>query len=244
MTQDIRLKSKTYIVTGASRGIGKEIVINLLNAGANVIGTSTKQTSDELKHENLQMEYANFINVDEVDAFCERMSSIKKIDGLINNAGINIIKPLDQISHKDYADVIALNLTAPFMISQAIANKMKEQGGGRIVNIASIWSRISKPKRTIYTTSKTGLVGLTRAMAVELAPYGIYVNCVSPGFTLTDLTQQSLSTEEIDDLSQKIPLGRMADPAEIAQFVCYMCSEQNTYITGQNIVIDGGFTIV
>jgi len=121
---------------------------------------------------------------------------------------------------------------------------MKEQGFGRIVNIASVWSEISKANRSLYTTSKTGLIGFTRAVAAEYASSNILINSVSPGFTNTELTEQSLSSDEIIQLSKQIPAERFAEPFEIAKVVLFLCSDLNTYITGQNIVIDGGFTIV
>jgi 3-oxoacyl-[acyl-carrier protein] reductase len=236
---------KTIIVTGASRGIGKAIAELLLDAGAFVIGTATKQSADEWKHERLVFKYVDFSDSKSTQRFIEKeIVSAEKIDGLINNAGINIIKPLNEVSENDYDALLAVDLKAPYLLCQAVAAVMKKNGGGRIVNLASIWSEISKPKRALYSAAKTGLVGMTRGMAVELGTDGILVNCVSPGFTLTDLTRQSLSAAEIKELSEKIPMGRMAQPAEIAGLVCYLCSDGNTYITGQNIVIDGGFTIV
>ena len=121
---------------------------------------------------------------------------------------------------------------------------MKKRSFGRIVNIASIWSQISKTGRALYTTSKTGLVGFTRSMTVEYAGSNILVNAVSPGFTITELTKQSLSNNQIKSLSEEIPIHRFAKPEEIAPIVLFLCSDMNTYITGQNITIDGGFTLV
>jgi 3-oxoacyl-[acyl-carrier protein] reductase len=121
---------------------------------------------------------------------------------------------------------------------------MKERSFGRVVNIASIWSQITKPERTLYSSSKTGLLGFTRATAVEHAPWNILVNAVSPGFTSTELTRQSLSEDEMKMLSTQIPLQRFAVPDEIAMTVLFLCSDLNNYITGQNITIDGGYTLV
>jgi 3-oxoacyl-[acyl-carrier protein] reductase len=113
---------------------------------------------------------------------------------------------------------------------------------GWILNLGSIWSVISKPMRSLYSTSKSGITGMTRSMAVELASKNILINCISPGFVMTDLTRSSLSSTEIDELSRKIPMGRFAQPAEIARMAIFLTSEENTYLTGQNIVVDGGFT--
>jgi 3-oxoacyl-[acyl-carrier protein] reductase len=130
------------------------------------------------------------------------------------------------------------------MIGQYLAKIMKKQQYGRIVNVASIWSVITRPKRTIYTVSKNALIGLTKTMAIELAPYGITVNAISPGFTLTELTENTNTKEEIDKLSDQVPARRFANPEEIAEVILFLSSKENSYMTGQNIVVDGGFTNV
>jgi 3-oxoacyl-[acyl-carrier protein] reductase len=112
------------------------------------------------------------------------------------------------------------------------------------VNVASIWSVITKPGRALYTAAKAGLAGLTRTLAVELAPHGVLVNALSPGFTRTELTASTLAPEEIAALSAQVPARRFAEPAEIAQVALFLASPANTYLTGQNIIVDGGFTCV
>jgi 3-oxoacyl-[acyl-carrier protein] reductase len=121
---------------------------------------------------------------------------------------------------------------------------MKKQKYGRVVNVASIWSKITKPGRTAYTISKNAIVGLTQTMAVELASHGVIVNAISPGFTLTELTESTLSTAEMDQLSGQLPIRRFAEPIEIARVIFFLTSKENSYMTGQNIVVDGGFTHV
>ena len=113
---------------------------------------------------------------------------------------------------------------------------------GRIVNISSIWSLVSKPGRLSYSVSKDGLNGFTRALAVEVAQYNILVNTIAPGFVNTDLTRQNNSPEDIEEICKKIPLGRLAEPDEIERFVAFLCSDTNSYLTGQCLVMDGGFT--
>jgi len=135
-------------------------------------------------------------------------------------------------------------LRAPLLLCNSICPAMKKMHYGRIVNIASIWSITTKPGRAVYTATKSGLVGMTKAVAVDLAPYSILVNAVSPGFTNTELTKTSLSPEECEDISNKVPMGRFAEPAEIARTVLFLSSNLNTYITGQNLVVDGGYTCV
>lgn len=249
MSISIDLSGKTALITGATRGIGRAIADEFIEAGANVILTGTKQSEiDQLnsKNENQAVKWlaADFSTTGKIESFINVLKNTKAIDICVSSAGINIIKPFDEVSNKEYDRLISVNLSAPFSIVQSIIPNMKKQDYGRIVNIASIWSKISKSGRSLYTTSKTGLVGFTRSMAVEYASSNILVNAVSPGFTLTELTQQSLSDDEMKSLSSQIPMGRFAEPREVAKTVLFLCSDLNTYITGQNITIDGGFTLV
>ena len=145
---------------------------------------------------------------------------------------------------EDLDRITAVNYTAPYLISRAASRVMLRGGGGRIVNIGSIWSLVTKPGRSAYSASKAGLAGMTRSAAVDLAREGVLVNCVSPGFVLTDLSRSTMSESERRTLAEVVPVGRFAEPAEIAPLVLFLCSDANTYITGQNIAIDGGFTNV
>lgn len=246
---NIDLNGKTALITGATRGIGKAIADKFLDAEVQVVLTGTKQNEIEQlaaanKNPHIQWLLADFSTQNGIDSFIHELKTINPIDICVNNAGINIIKPYVDYSADEYQHLMSINLNAPFSITQQLIPSMKKIGFGRIVNIASIWSEISKPVRSLYTTSKTGLVGFTRAMAVEHAASNILVNAVSPGFTRTELTEHSLSLDEMKELSGQIPIQRFAEPSEIAQTVLFLCSDLNTYITGQNIVVDGGFTIV
>jgi 3-oxoacyl-[acyl-carrier protein] reductase len=136
-----------------------------------------------------------------------------------------------------------VNVKAPFLISQHVSGYMKSGYTGKIINISSIWGEKTISKRLCYTTSKAALIGMTKTLAVELAKYNILVNTVSPGFTNTELTNNILSTSAKNELIDKVPLNRMAEPNEIANTVLFLSSDLNTYITGQNIIIDGGFSI-
>lgn len=249
MSVSIDLRGKTALITGATRGIGKSIADAFLDTEAQVVLTGTKQNEIEQlaagnKDPNVKWHMADFSTSKGIDSFIDTLKLMDAIDICVNNAGINIIKPYKDYSADEYQHLMSINLNAPFSITKQLIPGMKKVGFGRIVNIASIWSEISKPGRSLYTTSKTGLVGFTRAMAVEHAASNILVNAVSPGFTRTELTEQSLSLDEMKELSGQIPIQRFAEPSEIAQTVLFLCSDLNTYITGQNIVVDGGFTIV
>ena len=191
-----------------------------------------------------EMLAVDFNDIESTQLFMNKVQRLKKIDILVNNVGINIIKKQGTITVEDYSKIENINLRMPFFLSAAVASIMAETGGGRIVNIASIWSVVTKENRTLYSTMKSGLHGLTRSMAVEWATRNILINTISPGFVNTDLTKQSLSETEIAALVQKIPLNRLAETYEIAELVVFLTSDSNTYLTGQNIVIDGGFSIV
>lgn len=249
MSISIDLSGKTALITGATQGIGKAIADVLLDSGAKVVLTGTKQDEiDQLNAENenqaVKWLMADFSTPDSIESFTNELKKMDKVDICVNNAGINIIKPFDEVSNEEYQRLMSINLSAPFSIVKQLVPGMKKRGFGRIVNIASIWSQITKPGRSLYTTSKTGLVGFTRSMAVEYADANILVNAISPGFTRTELTEQSLSADEMKTLSEQIPVQRFADPDEIAKSVLFLCSDLNTYITGQSIIVDGGFTLV
>jgi 3-oxoacyl-[acyl-carrier protein] reductase len=230
---------KTALVTGGTRGIGRAVAEKFKEAGYRVIITGTKA---DQKIDGFEYMMVDFSNSFSTNYFLGQLKKIE-IDVLVNNAGINNIKLIPDVGLEDYNELFDVNLKAPYFLCKAAARSMKGRGG-HIVNIASIMSVTSREKRSLYSTTKAGLTGMARALAIELGPDNIIVNCVSPGFTLTDLTKESLSQEEMDGYASRIPLGRLADVDEMAKVIYFMCSEDNSYITGQNIIVDGGFTIV
>ncbi|MDQ8180919.1 SDR family oxidoreductase [Pelagicoccus sp. SDUM812005] len=243
-----RFDNQTIVVTGATRGIGKAIAAQLLREGATVIGTGTRQSNERAEGigelEGVHWHDVDLSSVQEAESFCSFLAKLERIDACINNAGINRIKVLDDITAADYDVVHSVNQRAPFLICQAVAGRMRACGGGRILNVASIWSEVSKAQRSLYSASKTALVGMTRALSAELGSDGILINSLSPGFVLTDLTRESLSEEQMCELADQVPLKRLATPEEIAEVACFLVSDSNRYLTGQNIIADGGFTIV
>jgi len=243
---------QTVLITGATKSIGAAIAVAFESAGASLILTGTQQGQiDSLNEHNKQQgkDHVHWMQVDfssheSTAAFLEAVEQAPPIDVLINNAGTNIISTIDQVSPENLDSLLSINLRAPLLLCKSVSLNMKKKSYGRIVNIASIWSVITKPGRAMYSTTKTGLVGLTRAAAMDLAPYGILVNAVSPGFVNTELTTASLSSEEREKLSRQVPLGRFAEPEEIAKTVLFLSSGLNTYITGQNLVVDGGYVCI
>lgn len=229
---------KRVVVTGGTRGIGLEIAKKLQLTNHEVLITGTQNGnpaySDFLYHK------ANFTSLSEIIEFSDFLQSYSP-DILVNNAGINIINAFEEISLESFLKIQQVNVTAPFLFCQAVLPHMKKKQWGRIINIASIWSKISKIGRASYSTSKFGLDGLTTALAAEVAEHGILVNCVSPGFIDTDLTRQTLGDEGINKILQSVPMKRLGKAEEIASYVAWLAGEENTYISGQNCVIDGGF---
>jgi 3-oxoacyl-[acyl-carrier protein] reductase len=245
---NINFSQKKVLVTGGTKGIGKAIAELFHKSGADVIITGNEQKEiDELNINALNKMtyiYADFNTNDTINQFIEKLDKIGNIDICINNAGINIVNNIIDTKIDDYDLLMNVNLKSIYSICRLLGNKMITNGYGRIVNIASIWSVVTRPGRGIYTITKTGLVGLTKTLAIEMAKYNVLVNSVSPGFTLTELTKNTNTAEELKEIEEKIPAGRMADPVEIANVVLFLASEKNSYIAGQNITVDGGFVNV
>lgn len=235
----IDFTNQNALVTGGTRGIGKQIAEDMANLGAQVVITGTKEPREKV-HKNIQFVSTNFLDDASTEEFLKLISN-ESFDVCVNNAGINRIDPFREVKHEDWNDIIKVNLTAPFKVQQAVSRSMVSRRYGRIVNIASVWSEISTPKRACYSSSKFGIRGLTLAAAAELAEHNVLINAVSPGFTLTDLTRNVLGPERMQEISDMIPMRRMAEVDEISRVVLFVASNLNTYISGQNIIADGGF---
>lgn len=248
----IDFERQVVLVTGATRGIGRQIAGDFAELGAELILTGTHE--DEIKALNTSIEElgnqkkkyycVDFLDANSAKKFLDELRDYRRIDVCVNNAGINRIDYIDETKTKDWDDIIAVNLKAPFMVIREISKLMKKNGYGRIINISSIWGLKSIEKRSIYSASKFGVRGLTVATSNELAKYNILVNTVSPGFVLTDLTKSILSKKEMEKLATQVPAGRLASPDDISRVVIFLASSLNTYITGQNILVDGGFVNV
>lgn len=216
------------LVTGGSRGIGSAIVQRYEELGYSVLAPSRSDL--DLRSRESIMQF--------IERYRDNHFSI-----LVNNAGSNDINMLENITEQNIEDMISINLKAPLYLIQGFVPGMKAEQFGRIINISSVWSVVSKPGRTVYSATKHGIHGLTVTMALELAKDGILVNTIAPGFTMTELTKKNNSVDEICEMAKTVPVGRLAEPKEIANVVCYFGSRENTYVTGQKIVVDGGFSV-
>jgi 3-oxoacyl-[acyl-carrier protein] reductase len=185
----------------------------------------------------------DFLDSDATAEFAHGISR-EKIDILVNCAGINIVAPFADVSPDDFDRIHRVNLRAPLLLCRAVVPGMRTRQWGRIVNVTSIFGHVSRDGRASYSASKFGLDGLTAALAAEVAASGILANCVAPGFVDTEMTRGVLGEAGMRAMEQRIPIGRLAQPDEIARLIRWLVSPENTYVSGQNILIDGGFTRV
>lgn len=229
------------VVTGATRGIGYAIAERLLKDGLEVIVTGTKKNG---KHPAGSSYYqVDFLDEDSTNKFINFLKK-QQINILVNNAGINKISEFSSIDIDDFDRILRINLRAPFQICQAVIPYMEKIKWGRIVNLTSVFGNISKEYRAAYSSSKFGLDGMTVALAAEVSEKGILANSVGPGIIDTDMTRDVLGDSGITKLKGQIPMKRLGQASEIASLVSWLVSNENTYMTGQNLMIDGGFTRV
>lgn len=235
------LSGKLAVVTGASRGIGHAIAIRLLADGADVIGTGS--SSEGSAPAGCTYRAVDFMDQAATDAFAAEIAG-QGPDILVNCAGINKIGPFEDIETPDFEAIQRLNTAVPFLLCRAVIKPMREKGAGRIVNVSSVWGKIGKELRASYSTSKYGLQGMTTALAAEVTKWGILANCVSPGPIETEMTRTVLSDDQLAALLADVPAGRLGQPEEVAAAVAWLAGPENTFISGQNIAVDGGLTRV
>ena len=246
------LSGRTALVTGAYRGLGLAIARGLAEHGARVVlngrnAAALATARDALRADGHDAHEAVFDVADRA-AVRAGVADIEAthgaIDILVNNAGIQRRAPLAEFAHDDWDAVIATNLTAPFVLSQAVLPGMMARRSGKIIHIASLLSELGRATIVAYTASKGGVRQLTRAMAVELAPYDIQVNAIAPGYFATEMNRALLDDAEFDAwVKKRTPSGRWGEPREIAGIAVFLASRASDYVTGQILFIDGGMSI-
>lgn len=248
--ESFSLSGKIAIVTGASRGLGQAMAISLAEAGADIVGVSSSSDQTETRKmvEKLNRKYFE-LTIDLKDSskanlvIDKSVEKFGKVDILINNAGIIRRSPATQYSEKDWDEVITVNLKSVFLLSQRFAQHLIERKAkGKIINIASMLSFQGGIFTTAYTVSKHGIVGLTRVFANELAPYGINVNAIAPGYMATKNTEPLRMDENRNrEILSRIPMGRWGDPQDLKGVTVFLASSASDYITGAVIPVDGGW---
>ena len=245
------IKSKVALVTGGSRGIGRAIAVALGREGAIVIGTATtdegaKQITTVLQSEQVEgMGYA--LNVCDDNAIQETLAAIQakfgEVSILVNNAGITRDNLLMRMKPDQWDEVIDTNLTAVYRLTKSCLRSMVKARWGRVINISSVVASIGNPGQVNYCAAKAGIIGFSKALAQEVAAYGITINTVSPGFIDTDMTRD-LSEKQQDMIMSRIPMKRIGEPLEVAAAVTFLASANAAYITGQTLHVNGGMCMV
>lgn len=241
------LTGKVALITGASKGLGKAMAMALSQAGASIALVSRDESKlSEVKADiagNSEIFVADVRQESQVEQLeKDVMARMGKIHILVNNAGINIRKNLIDFSLDEWQSVMDTNLTSVFLMCRAFVPHMKGSGYGRILNMTSIMSHVSLPQRTAYSASKTALLGLIRALALELAPDGITVNGISPGPFATEMNLAVMNNPEANaQFLSSIPMGKWGKVEDIGSLALFLCSDAASFITGTDIVIDGGW---
>lgn len=247
-----RLDGRVALVTGASKGLGESMALALAEAGATVCVVSRnlaecRSVADRLKTNTgrdalaLRADVTHPVEVEEMVQ--QAVAKFGRIDILVNNAGINIRKPLIEVADEDWDPVIAVNLKGPMLCSRSVAKRMIERGAGSIINLSSMMAFVSLSGRAAYSTSKAGLLGLTRTLALEWAPYNVRVNALCPGPFATPMNKALLQDKELQSFFvSRIPLGRFGNPQELSGAVVFLASDASSFMTGASLVLDGGWT--
>jgi len=248
-TQLFDLSGKTALITGGSKGLGKAMARGFAEVGADVFISSRHE--DELRSALQEItagtsvlgaySVSDLSRREESEKLAEAaLKAMGKVDILVNNAGTNVPQSIDEIQDEDWNRVLELNFSSCMALSRALVPQMKERKWGRIIHISSIMGLGSKEQRHIYSGTKAALIGMARAMALELGPYNITVNCLAPGPFLTDLPGRVLTDEQKKSFATRTALGRWGNPRELAGPALLLASDAGSYITGETLVVDGG----
>lgn len=246
------LTGKKALITGGSRGLGKAMAQGFVESGAEVMICSRSEEEVRSSSEAIMAEVggkvipvipvvADMSNRESSDALAAHaLEEFGTVDILVNNAGINTPEPIDAITDDTWDRQIEVNLTSIMRLTRALVPKMKEQKWGRVIHISSVLGVGSKPARNAYSATKSSLLGLAKASALDLGPFGITVNCIGPGPFLTDMPMSLLSEEEKKEFSDTTALDRWGQPRELAGPAIFLASEAGSYVTGEMLLVDGG----
>ena len=244
----MRLANKVAIVTGGARGIGQAIALHLAKAGAHVAicdvqpGTETVARIEELGRTALALKVDITRESQVKEAVEQIMAKWGKIDILVNNAGVTRDGLLLRMKESDWDVVLDVNLKGAFLFSQAVLRPMLKQRQGRIINIASVVGLMGNPGQTNYAASKAGLIGFSKSLAREVASRGVTVNCIAPGFIISDMTEV-LTEDQKKALMNQVPMGDIGLPEDVASVAVFLASQDARYVTGQTVNVDGGLVM-
>ena len=244
------MRNKTAIVTGGNSGLGYATAKKFCDNGYTtyIVGRNQEKTAKACE-ELGELAKPIVFDLDQLDKIPEMISQIAEseghIDVLVNNAGINMKKEFIEVTDEEFDKIIHTNMKSVFAISREVVKVMKNSGGGNIVNISSMAAQYGIPKVIAYTASKTAIEGMTRSMAVDLAQYGVRVNCVAPGFIKTPMTAEALNSdpERKNKVFSRTPMGKMGEPEDIADAVFFFASNDAKFVTGVTMCVDGGNSI-
>lgn len=237
---------KNVLITGGSRGIGRACVYAFAAAGYNVFftynksGAAAEKISEETGASAVKADISSAEDVLKMSEYIHDMCG--RVDIIVNNAGISQQKLFTDITENDWDTMFNVNIKGMFLVTKAFAGDMINKKSGRIVNVSSMWGITGGSCEVHYSASKAAVIGFTKALAKELGPSGICVNCVAPGVIATDMNNH-LSSEDMEHLKEETPLEKIGTPEEVAQIILFLCGEQSSFVTGQVINVDGGMVI-
>tara|TARA_B100000029_G_scaffold399310_1_gene397998 strand:- start:218 stop:952 length:735 start_codon:yes stop_codon:yes gene_type:complete len=239
----INFKNKKILITGASGGIGSELVKKFEALGGDVLGTGTKTEKLDLlkkKFSNIKVKKFDISDHSRIEEFIENVSlELGGLDILINNAGVNVDNLSLRMKDEEWKKVIDINLTSTFLLSKYAIKKMLKNKFGRVVNITSVVGHTGNLGQSNYSASKAGIIGMSKSLAIEYAKKNITVNCVSPGFIVSDMTMNIADKVKLY-LTSRIPMGKLGTGEDVSNCVAFLSSEQASYVTGETIHVNGG----
>ena len=239
----ISFKNKNILITGASGGIGNALVKKFVSLGGNVLGAGTKTEKLDLikkQYPNIKVKKFDIGNHSGIEEFIDNVSlELGRLDVLINNAGINMDNLSLRMKDEEWKKVIDINLTSTFLLSKHAIKKMLKNKFGRIVNITSVVGHTGNSGQSNYSASKAGIIGMSKSLANEYAKKNITVNCVSPGFIVSDMTMNIADKVKLY-LTSRIPMGKLGTGEDVSNCAAFLSSEQASYVTGETIHVNGG----